>query len=287
LTEDFDLVVNCLDRSDIISDTPVPPTPSFDGVSLTSDKSILSYADSDTCTLTVQLLDDGSPASVSGESVDLFVNGDYEATVITNSSGVASYNYVSTGVGDMSWTAEANNYSSEEITIEDCYLYDTGSADKSSKFATNNVTIMHNTDHYEATTNVANGTVTLLQNIDNYNAEFDMQSSTTGMGCGVFNSTSNHYNAFYLKMWGTTTQIYTSNATGTESSKKNINHSRQNDWYNMTITKQGNSVTITIKRNGSQIGTHTLSISTGINLGMINAYADRIYSFKNMKVKSL
>lgn len=176
---------------------------------------------------------------------------------------------------------------SETYSIEDFYLYDIGNTDKSSNFIVNDMTLTHNTDHYEATTSVANGTVTLFENVDNYIATFDMKSSETGLGFGVFNSTSNYYNAFYCKMWGTTTQIYTSNATGTESNKKTVNHSRQNDWYNMTVRREGNSVTITMKLNGSQIFTNTQSISTGLNLGMIEAYANRTFSFKNIKVKAL
>ena len=273
---------------------------SFDGLSdlsLIGGSQILSYADeqqtpgSQYATLETQLMNGDSPATIAGVTVEFWDFTDESAPYFltsdeTDSNGKASFTYPSRGVGDVPIKAVCGSFSSE-IYVEDCYLYDDASSNKSSKFIVNDMTLTHNTDHYEATTSVANGTVTLFENVDNYIATFDMKSSETGLGFGVFNSTSNYYNAFYCKMWGTTTQVYTSNASGTESNKKTVNHSRQNDWYNMTVTREGNSVTITTKRNGSQIFTYTQSISTGLNLGMIEAYANRTFSFKNIKVKAL
>ena len=50
-----------------------PPVPSFDGISLTGDKSILSAADSEYVTLSAQLMDGQSSAAVSGETVSFKV----------------------------------------------------------------------------------------------------------------------------------------------------------------------------------------------------------------------
>ena len=106
-----------------VSDVPVP---SYDGVSLTSDKSILSYADSDSCTLTAQLLDGSSSASVSGVTVEFFNGSTSLGTAETNSSGVATKVYSSAGVGDISLTAEAGTFVSETYSIEDCWYYNDG-----------------------------------------------------------------------------------------------------------------------------------------------------------------
>jgi hypothetical protein len=105
------------------------PTPSYDGVSLTSDKSILSYADSDSCTLTAQLLDGSSSASVSGVTVEFFNGSTSLGTAETNSSGVATKTYSSAGVGDISLTAEAGTFVSETYSIMDCLFYDSGAND--------------------------------------------------------------------------------------------------------------------------------------------------------------
>ena len=106
----------------VVSDVP---TPSYDGVSLTSDKSILSYADSDSCTLTAQLLDGSSSASVSGVTVEFFKGSTSLGTATTNSSGVATKTYSSTGAGDVSLTASAGTFVSETYSIEDCSYYNT------------------------------------------------------------------------------------------------------------------------------------------------------------------
>ena len=54
----------------ILQITPTPPT--FDGITLTSDKDILSYVDSQSATLSAQLTSDGTAVAVSGETVEFF-----------------------------------------------------------------------------------------------------------------------------------------------------------------------------------------------------------------------
>ena len=104
--------------------------PSYDGVSLTSDKSILSYADSESATLTAQLLDGSSSASVSGVTVEFFKGSTSLGTATTNSSGVATKSYASAGSGDISLTAEVGSLVSETYSIEDCIFYDSLTTDK-------------------------------------------------------------------------------------------------------------------------------------------------------------
>ena len=111
----------------VVEDIPVP---SYDGVSLTSNKSILSYADSESATLTAQLLDGSSSASVSGVTVEFFKGSTSLGTATTNSSGVATKSYSSTGAGDVSLTASAGTFVSETYVIEDCIYYDSQTTDK-------------------------------------------------------------------------------------------------------------------------------------------------------------
>ena len=97
---------------------------SYNGVSVTSDKSILSYYDSDTCTLSAQLLNGSSAVSVSGVSVEFFAGSTSLGTAQTNSSGIATKTYTSAGVGDVNITAKVGTFVSETCSLEDCILYD-------------------------------------------------------------------------------------------------------------------------------------------------------------------
>ena len=122
ITEDYEIVLDCLERDDIVPDVP-PVPPSYDGITLTSDKNILSYADSDTCTLTAQLTDDGSPSPVEGETVSFYNGATLLGTDGTDSNGIATLTYTSAGVGDMTLTAGVDSIISSEIYVEDCIDY--------------------------------------------------------------------------------------------------------------------------------------------------------------------
>lgn len=105
------------------------PTPSFDGISLTGDKSILSAADSEYVTLTAQLLDGQSSAAVEGETVSFKVYKSKDDSLVTtltddtNSSGVATVSYYGQGTGDLYIKAECT-FVSETYIVQDCIIYD-------------------------------------------------------------------------------------------------------------------------------------------------------------------
>ena len=101
------------------------PVPS--DLSVTSDKSVLSYADSDSATITATLLD-SSDVPISGETVQLYDNDDtLIGTMTDNNDGTYSYTYNSQGIGDIELYAKTGNITSETITIEDCTYYNTNS----------------------------------------------------------------------------------------------------------------------------------------------------------------
>ena len=87
---------------------------------LQADKSILSYYDNDNCVLTATLLD-GNGNGVSGEEIVFKANGGLLDTVITGDNGVSQCTYQSTGVGDVTITAECMNIT-KTLSIEDCIL---------------------------------------------------------------------------------------------------------------------------------------------------------------------
>jgi len=96
----------------------------------------LSYYDGDSTTLRAQLMDGSSTASVSGVTVEFFNGSTSLGTAQTDSTGVATMTYTSTGAGDVSLKAEADNgtLSSETYTIEDCLKYNSGTYSANATF---------------------------------------------------------------------------------------------------------------------------------------------------------
>lgn len=98
-----------------VESTPIGPN-----LKLTSDKNILSFYDHEYCVLTATLLDNNGNG-VSGEEIIFKANGGVLDTVITNDNGVAQCTYQSTGVGDVTITAEGMALQGT-YSIEDCIL---------------------------------------------------------------------------------------------------------------------------------------------------------------------
>ena len=100
--------------------------PEVGDVEITSTKSILSYADSDTATITATVFDDSStPVPISGASVTIKVDGTTVKTADTDSNGEVSYTYTSTGAGDVTISAECMSVT-ETYTIRDAIYYNDG-----------------------------------------------------------------------------------------------------------------------------------------------------------------
>ena len=113
----------------------VTAAPAPDSITLTADKSILSYADSESATLTATVLDSNN-SPVSGETVTFYNGSTSMGTATTNASGVATKSYSAAGAGDVSFTAGVRSLVSEICVVEDCWDYDTLFTDKS-KFTNN------------------------------------------------------------------------------------------------------------------------------------------------------
>ena len=93
-------------------------------ISLSADKSILSYYNSESAVLSATVLENGSPKE--SATVEFFNGSTSMGTATTNSSGVATKSYASTGAGDVSFTASVGSLVSETYVIEDCYYANTG-----------------------------------------------------------------------------------------------------------------------------------------------------------------
>ena len=105
---------------DLLLQNHQPSTPVVSKILLTTDKSVLSHYDNESCTLTAILLDNNGNG-VSGEEIIFKANGGVLGTVITGDNGVAQFTYQSTGVGDVTITVEGMALQ-ETCSIEDCIL---------------------------------------------------------------------------------------------------------------------------------------------------------------------
>ena len=109
-TDNFD---DCESSAVTVSVIAVP-----DSISLSADKSVLSYYDSESATLSATVLDANSQPC-SGETVEFFNGSTSMGTATTNDSGVATKSYSSTGVGDVSFTAEVGSLVSGTYVLTD------------------------------------------------------------------------------------------------------------------------------------------------------------------------
>ena len=103
-----------------VSDVPTPEPASM---TLTSDKSILSYYDSQSATLTATVYDDNDDP-LEGQVVEFFKGSTSMGTSTTNSSGVATKTYTSAGSGDIVISAECSSLT-QTYELEDCTYYST------------------------------------------------------------------------------------------------------------------------------------------------------------------
>jgi len=137
----------------------VSDAPSYDGITLTSDKSVLSYHDSDSAVLSAQLMDGTSTASVSGVTVEFFKGSTSLGTAQTDSNGVATKTYNSTGEGDISLTASDGTLVSEICSIEDCFFY---GLNTNAFTIPSNTTFSSNGDYITATTSASEEKIVYL-----------------------------------------------------------------------------------------------------------------------------
>jgi len=162
-------------------------------LTLTSDKDILSYVDSESATLTATLLEDG--VGVSGATVEFFNGSTSLGTAQTDSNGVAVKTYTSTGAGDVSLKAEADNgiLVSEAYTIEDIYKYDSLTENKSQyTVKSGSANLTYSSDGVNITGNASDMTETIVEYNTplptNYTAELTLKSvsGTTSYGGFLF-----------------------------------------------------------------------------------------------------
>ena len=208
----------------------VESTPIGDNLKLTSDKNILSFYDHEYCVLTATLLDNNGNG-VSGEEIVFKANGGVLGTVITGGNGVAEYTYQSTGVGDVTITAEGMNLT-KTLGIEDCILANVNA----SYTGTSTSDTVYSLGYDE------------IADLSNVDFEFSFKFHQTSYGCDVCLGASSEFTVSPPKSNyrifignsgdGNTRHGYrttsTSNTGGSTSGEVSLNTT-----HNMKIVKEG------------------------------------------------
>jgi len=250
-------------------------------LTLTSDKDILSYADSESATLTATLLEDG--VGVSGATVEFFNGSTSLGTAQTDSNGVAVKTYASTGAGDVSLKAEADNgmIVSKTYSISDIYYYDSLTVDKS-RYTTvsGSPTLTYSSNGLNVNTSVTQ--VALVKNNfltlpSDYEAELTITyAPSTSEGGGIcfddwlFDCGSTGLNV------GSTYKL-----SNTSRLSANIQRAVTDDV--VKVIKTGTTIKLYI--NDSLITTNTISDDN--HLQQFRTYRNRSMTFKDLKIKAL
>ena len=267
--------------TDVITITVEDVTPVATTLTLTADKSILSYADSESATLSATVLDQFD-APMSGETVEFFNGSTSMGTATTNASGVATKSYSSTGAGDLSFTAEVGSLVSEIFVITDIFLYDTLTSDKNRFTTTGSLSATYSSNGLSVVGTASSDAFYILDQTlpSNYEVELEISSQTIGMynsaselvcgGIAISNQINNNVKQIAYYRLG---QSGVTRANG--------------ELINGDVLKfKVETSTVTIYLNGNQYGTISRNTSNYPKF-QIKTYKDRGVSFKNLKIKPL
>ena len=267
----------------------IGPTPGFDGIDLSSDKDILSAYDSESATLTAQLLSGSSPALVAGETVSFEVRKTSDdslvetLTDITDSSGIATVSYLGEGVGDL-YIKAVCGLSSETFSIEDCIDTDPLIADNNKFALTGSANVSYSSNGLSMV-GTANATSLYLYKgtlPSNFVFECDVVSYTVGAYnwsaeiCVSHTAISNGVNNGNKTRFGTFTDVNYGNTGFTYTDV-----SRVDAPYHLKVEIENGTATFYI----DDVQKHQRSSGT-TDFGL-KSYNNRGVVIKNMKIKPL
>ena len=205
-------------------------------LALTSNKSILSYADSDSCTLTATY----TGAIVTGKTVKLCKASDDSeiATMTDNNDGTYTASYSSAGVGDIGFYAKVGSLVSENYIVHD-YLRVFKLDGTESKYQISGTTSFSN--------GVMSGGCSYLQvPIDNtHDFELEFEVARTNGGCGVLIVPSGTTRRDYTEL-----QIIHNILCWTNGSNRGsiydgiLPTTNYGTWYKVYIKKQGSTYSV-------------------------------------------
>ena len=255
----------------ILDITPGPgPTPTPASITLTSDKSILSYADSESATLSATVLDSNDDP-MEGVTVTFYNGSTSMGTADTNSSGVATKSYASAGVGDVSFTASVGTISSEIFVLEDCLItllpettVTSSGGTKISSIGLDTIPNVQNTDFVLSFEHEGNGTLSI-------GAKTQWSSSTANYRLTLGYADAKHY---YSVRTNSTTEGYGASASTSTN-------------YQYRIEREGSS--IRFYQGETLIITKTATFLTSYNTWSIYSliWGSATSVFQNIKLKQL
>ena len=223
----------------VVSD--VPPVPVVTSVGLSADKSILSYADSESATLSATVLDSNDDP-MEGVTVTFYNGSTSMGTADTNSSGVATKTYASSGVGDVSFTAVVGTISSETYSIEDCIKV--GFSNWNGTFTTGTDTY----DYIQITGTGVGPNITLPSAFEmNYKFKnLTTDGAVTGTGLWVIGTDTDNGVLIGHEGADRRIRVYSrSNGSNTARDAQNYVYSFQT-WTDAKITYENGTITMTV-----------------------------------------
>lgn len=279
-------------------------------LSVASTKDILSYADSESATITATLTDNGS--AVSGETLTYAIK--HGSTTIdsgsatTNSSGQISFTYTSTGIGDITVEVSYGILLQETFVIEDCVRYDSASTDKTTDYSYSSTvtSFTHSVDHYEAVKSVP-----VTSGANYYSPVYIDETLPTNFEISVDLNISGISNYIQTGLCVSDAHITTYQGVNECSVLKNSNtcglfyrvsgsltnysentNLARDTWYKYLLKVEGTSVTAKIIRISDNTvmynQTKTLSnIQSWKKWNLLLGYDKQTLSFKNLKIKAL
>ena len=260
----------------ILSIGPTPPTPTPASIDLTGTKSILSYADSESCVLTATVLD-SSDNPVEGVTVNLYNGSTLWDTLTTDSSGECSKTYSSAGSGDITFTAEVDGtLLTKTYELEDCKYWNDGSSVGSLEVGSN-VSCTSNGSYITITSSTSGEKdvklpvaltgdweydVTLAENLPSSGGQLTFKIGT-GQQWGAFNPNSS----------------ITVNLGSSQNFTKTVSK-------DMILKITYISGVMTVYWNNEQLASKSLTLGTGVKMGYYTN-SGRVQYLKNIKLKPL
>lgn len=257
-------------------------------VSLTGDKSILSYYDEETCILSATVLDENGD-EVRGEQVNFYADETLLGSSYTNNNGVATYNYVSTGVGDIEFTASVGNIVSEIYVVEDCVYANDGSH-VNGLTAQSGVSVTSDGEWVSISTSTSGEkyviTPTSFSSSDNFEFECKINKTNSNfhaIAFGILDENSfSLFNNIYMN-YDVSTNNFNLRLRGNSGSVTKVSRTLSDG---DTITIQRQNETWIVLHNDEQIHTIAYSWAGNKTLGFYTN-KDRKQLLKDLKIKAL
>lgn len=266
--------------NDLMSNTVSVTAESFDGMTLTSDKDILSYNGGDnpeTATLTAQLTYEGEPALLEGETVTFEVRKQSDDSLVetlsdvTDSSGKATVSYTSKGAGDLYIKAECSLVS-KRYSIIDAIKYTKDGTGINGTYTTGTDGTY---DYITSIQSILDPQASLTSSCEVTYKFKVTNTSVTGNGSLLWSIGSDANNGILIGTEGNSNRIriYSRN-NGNNTVQQTINNIFSlNTWFDVKITCNNGTISITV---GGQTISYSLSsiayfksytpVTTGVQL---------------------